>query len=165
MRKTVPLLFFLVLLSACGTIADGNRTRKDTPPPLKNVHLSNSAAVKKALYSQFKEWKSVRYKMGGLSKNGVDCSGFVYLTYLSKFGFKLPRTTKLQIDAGRKISQNNLKAGDLVFFKTGLYKRHVGIYLEKRKFMHASTSKGVIISSLDDYYWSKKYWKSIRVKT
>jgi cell wall-associated NlpC family hydrolase len=66
---------------------------------------------------------------------------------------------------GKKVSQNNLKPGDLVFFKTGLFSRHVGIYLDKRKFLHASTSVGVTISSLDNQYWKKNYWKSVRIST
>jgi cell wall-associated NlpC family hydrolase len=130
----------------------------------ERIHLSNTPLVKKALYAQFDEWKSVRYRLGGLTKKGIDCSGFVYVTYRNQLGITLPRTTELQSTVGRKVSQQNLHAGDLVFFKTGFFTRHVGIYLENRKFLHASTSQGVMISSLDNAYWSEKYWQSIRVK-
>ena len=100
-----------------------------------------------------------------MSQRGIDCSGFVYITYLSKFGIKLPRTTEDMSRLGKKVSQKNLVPGDLVFFKTGIYSRHVGIYLEKKRFLHASTSVGVTISSLDNHYWKKKYWKSVRIST
>jgi probable lipoprotein NlpC len=127
--------------------------------------LSSPNTVEKTLHSQYEEWKSVKYKKGGLSKRGIDCSGLVYITYLSKFEIKLPRTTEQMSHLGKKVSQNNLKPGDLVFFKTGLFSRHVGIYLDKRKFLHASTSVGVTISSLDNQYWKKNYWKSVRIST
>ena len=90
--------------------------------------------------------------------------GFVYLTYRDNFSIQLPRTTEQQLQRGVKVNtQADLKAGDLVFFKTGIWQRHVGIYLEKRKFLHVSTKKGVIISHLDNPYWKKRYWSAIRV--
>ena len=110
------------------------------------------------------EWKSVNYRFGGLSKDGIDCSGFVYLTFRDKFDIELPRTTKQQLLSGQTIDdQADLKAGDLVFFKTGIWQRHVGIYLEQKKFLHVSTRKGVIISRLDNPYWRKKYWQAVRI--
>ena len=111
----------------------------------------------------FDEWKSVNYKYGGLSKKGVDCSGFVFLTFLDQFGVKLPRNTKLLVKLGKAVPKNKLKTGDLVFFKTSRTVRHVGIYLSDNKFIHASTSKGVITSSLNNRYWSQKFWKAKRL--
>ena len=119
--------------------------------------------MKSVLYSQYNEWKSVRYRAGGMSKRGIDCSGFVYLIYRSKFGIDLPRSTDLQSSLGKKVSRSNLQAGDLVFFKTGFFQKHVGIFLENRKFVHVSTRRGVMISSLDEQYWSRHYWMSKRV--
>ena len=162
--KQFLIVLVLLLVSACGMLPDKGRVLTSGHAPDKGAPLSNPGSVKKALYSQYQEWRSVKYRYGGLSKKGVDCSGFVYLTYQSKFGIKLPRTTAQQARAGGEVRQHNLRAGDLVFFKTGMSAKHVGIYLENRKFVHASTSKGVMISSLDDYYWSRKYWKSVRVQ-
>ena len=101
--------------------------------------------------------------MGGLSKHGVDCSGFVYITFRSQLGFSIPRTTGSQVTIGRKVARNNLRVGDLVFFHTSLLYNHVGIYLGDSKFLHASTSKGVIISSLNEKYWRKRYWTARRI--
>lgn len=122
-------------------------------------------SIKEKLYAQYAQWKGAKYKLGGLSKKGIDCSGFVFVTFKSKLGIALPRTTSLQVKTGKYIERNKLQAGDLVFFKTGRSFRHVGIYLEHDKFLHASTSLGVTISKLNNRYWKSKYWKAKRIKT
>lgn len=162
MMSKVIFILPLLFLVGCSTL-EKSANISDGHPPGQEIDLSKERIIKKLLYSQYEEWNKVKYKKGGMSKRGVDCSGFVYITYLTKFGIKLPRTTVKMARLGKKVSQKNLIPGDLVFFKTGLYSRHVGIYLDNRRFVHASTSVGVTISSLDDYYWSKKYWKSIRI--
>ncbi len=144
----LPLFILLsLLLSACGS-------SHNTRPPSQITH---------ALHAQYNNWKGTPYRLGGLSKKGIDCSGFVYLTFKQHFGITLPRTTKGQVKQGDKIALRKLKSGDLVFFKTGWRSRHVGIYIGNGKFLHASTSKGVIISKLDNVYWKKKYWRAQRV--
>ena len=130
-------------------------------PSSTNQYLSKDPKTK--LITQHREWHGTPYKYGGLSKRGVDCSGFVYLTYRDKFGINLPRSTEQLSKTGTMVSQQQLKAGDLVFFRTGFSKRHVGIYMNKRQFLHASTSKGVTISSMDNVYWRDKYWKAQRI--
>ena len=119
--------------------------------------------VTNALDKQYRQWKGAPYRMGGLSKRGVDCSGFVQLTFRDRLHKKLPRTTKAQARYGKKISKGSLKPGDLVFFKTSPRVRHVGIYMGRNRFLHASTSSGVMISKLDNVYWKKKYWQARRV--
>ncbi len=157
------LISLTVILAGCAGSHDSGRAAKYSSSSRQSIDFSNTKRTKRRLYSQFKEWKSVKYKLGGLSKMGVDCSGFVYLTYLDKFGIMLPRTTAEQARNGRKIPKRKLKAGDLVFFKTSRKVRHVGIYIEDGKFLHASTSRGVTISKLGNSYWSKKYWKAVRI--
>jgi cell wall-associated NlpC family hydrolase len=139
-----------MLLTACGTM------QLQTP-------VGENKQIRSTLYSQYEGWKHVRYRSGGLSKSGVDCSGFVYLTFRDEFGVNLPRSTHDQVRSGKTIAQRELVPGDLVFFKTGTRSRHGGIYLENRRFLHASTEKGIMISSLDDRYWSRAYWTSVRV--
>jgi cell wall-associated NlpC family hydrolase len=111
----------------------------------------------------FNKWNGTDYLFGGSSSNGLDCSALMVKAYDEVFNLKLPRTTESQSGLGKWVSKNNLKAGDLVFFKTGVLKRHVGIYLENRIFVHASQSNGVIKSSLDSGYWRKHYWKAKRL--
>ena len=127
------------------------------------VSISDALTVKKRLYSQLEKWGNVKYKLGGLSKSGIDCSGFVYLTFRSEFGVQLPRSTEQQANVGKYVKQRNLKVGDLIFFKTSRNVRHLGVYMGARTFIHASTSRGVTISKLDNEYWKKRYWKSVRV--
>lgn len=120
--------------------------------------------IARALYTQLAEWRAVEYQYGGTSKRGVDCSGFVYVTYLSRFGIHLPRTTERQARVGPQVSVSRLRPGDLVFFHTGWGKRHVGIYVEGGRFIHASTSSGVTMSRLDNGYWTSHFWKAVRVR-
>ena len=123
----------------------------------------DSAAIKQKIYAQYRKWKGTRYSLGGMSRRGIDCSGLVYITYRDQFGIELPRTTEYQAQAGKAVRRSDLRAGDLVFFKTSHKVRHVGIYIEGGKFFHASTSRGVTISGLTDYYWKDRYWKARRV--
>ncbi len=153
------LIISVAILSGCSSQPE--QPHAATPASDK---LNPPNRVKAALYEQYQEWKAVKYKSGGLSKSGVDCSGFVYLTYSERFDIKLPRSTEEQIHIGPEISQRDLEPGDLVFFKTGRKIRHVGIYLEDRRFMHASSEHGVTISNLDNDYWASAYWKAVRVR-
>lgn len=154
------LLFFI--LPGCGAFKGASPTTA-IHGPADGINLTESQEIKKILYLQYQEWKSVGYKEGGMSKSGIDCSGFVRLTFHSKFGIDLPRSTDLQSSLGERIDRNNLRAGDLVFFKTGIFQRHVGIFIEEKKFIHASTQRGVILSELDEQYWSRTFWKAKRV--
>ena len=117
------------------------------------------------LQSRYDVWHGTDYQIGGLSRKGVDCSGFVQLTYSEEFNIQLPRTTNKQSQIGTTIMKEHLMAGDLVFFKIPKQGKmyHVGIYLEDNLFLHASTSLGVTISNLNNSYWAKNYWKSQRV--
>jgi len=117
-----------------------------------------------SLYQQVREWEGTPYRLGGLSKKGVDCSGFVFMTYLDRFNIRMPRNTYQQSQTGTYVFKRDLTAGDLIFFRIGYKTRHVGIYLENDLFVHASTSRGVMLSNLQDAYWSKRYWKAVRIQ-
>lgn len=118
--------------------------------------------TKSLLLGYHEQWEGTPYKFGGNSREGIDCSAYVMNAYRSVFDVSLPRTTLAQAEVGEPIDKSELVPGDLVLFKTGRNSRHVGIFVGDNGFMHASSSKGVIISSLDNVYWRKKYWKSIR---
>lgn len=166
MSKFLPLVTALIVslsITACSNTANRQAPQERVVSAKKSVHLADSKVVKKKLYQQYDQWQGVKYKLGGLNKSGVDCSGLVYTTYLGNFGVALPRTTKLQTQVGKEIPRKQLRAGDLVFFKTGFKVRHVGIYIENDKFLHASTKRGVMISKLSDYYWKDRYWHARRV--
>jgi lipoprotein Spr len=112
---------------------------------------------------QYASWKGVRYRLGGDTKRGIDCSAFVQRTFREQFGLDLPRSTSEQQGTGKEISRSRLRPGDLVLFRAGSTGRHVGIYLGNDNFVHASTSSGVMISSLNEDYWKKRYREARRV--
>lgn len=149
------LLFLLaILLAGCSSHA---------PPP--NGHLSDSIMVIARLNEQLGKWRGTPYRYGGLGRGGIDCSGFVYLTFRDRFNLQLPRTTLGQTKTGTRIGKKELLPGDLVFFKTGSGENglHVGIYDTDNQFIHASTSQGVIRSSLNNLYWKKVFWQARRI--
>lgn len=164
-RKTAPVkhahwlagAFVLLVLVGCGHLPE-----KSAPVVIRSPD-TRAELVKQKLYAQYEQWKNTRHRTGGLSKAGIDCSGFVYLTFQAQLGVTLPRSTESQAEVGKSIDKNHLRSGDLVFFKTGMLARHVGIYLEHGKFLHVSTSLGVMISTLDDDYWKPRFWKARRV--
>ncbi len=156
------ILLFVIMSTVAGCVTSIPYPHQSTPK-ISSINRTNSQAVSTKLLSQYIEWQGTPYKMGGLSKKGVDCSGFVYLTFHSKFGYNLPRTTSSQVKIGSTVNRNFLLSGDLLFFKTGLFSRHVGIYLNDSQFIHASTTKGVMISSLKEWYWQKNYWTAKRL--
>lgn len=149
MNITLQIFIFIFMLAAC-------RPKKYMTPTVK-ISKNDSLIVRK-LYSYYNEWKGVKYRIGGLSKKGVDCSGYVHLAYQQKLNKKIPRSTELMAKSGKAIKLKNVRPGDLVFFKTGLEARHVGIYIGKGEFMHAASSRGVMISKLDNSYWIDAYW-------
>jgi lipoprotein Spr len=119
--------------------------------------------VKSRLMDQYASWKGVRYRLGGSTKSGIDCSGFVQRTFREQFGLELPRSTYEQQEMGKSVDRTKLRTGDLVLFRAGSTGRHVGIYIGNNQFVHASTSSGVMISSMDEPYWKKRYNEARRV--
>ena len=153
----------IVLLAGCGHGAVTDYPNISHGAMERVAYGDDAASAKRKLYSQYEEWKGVRYRFGGLSKKGIDCSGFVHVTFRSKFGLKVPRTTEKLSMVGAPVERSGLRTGDLVFFRTGSKARHVGIYLEKGRFLHASKNRGVVISRLNNVYWKSKYWKAKRL--
>lgn len=119
--------------------------------------------INKPLYDFIDEWWRTPYRMGGTNKNGVDCSAFVQTLMIGVFALQLPRTAREQKSFSSRITVDELKEGDLVFFNTRRGVSHVGVYLHNNKFVHASTSNGVMISDLNDSYWSKKFLGAGRI--
>lgn len=121
---------------------------------------ANSNVVRTAL-----AYCGTRYRSGGTSRGGFDCSGFVRYVY-SKYGLKLPHSSAAQARLGVSVSKSELKAGDLVFFQTnGRSISHVGIYMGGGKFVHASNhGRGVTTDSLSSSYYAPRYRGARRVK-
>ena len=109
------------------------------------------------LYNFINEWYGTRYRMGGTTKKGIDCSAFTGTLLSSIYGLSIPRTAREQYKICEQINKDELMTGDLVFFNTCGGISHVGVFLTNNRFVHASSSKGIMISSLDDTYFSKRF--------
>ena len=160
------LTFFgIILLTACTSAPHQNGSQYHAIKVANTtIDLNNTSMVKEILHQQHNDWRHTKHRLGGISDKGIDCSGLVYLTYREKLGYEMPRTTEGQADMGKRVYKEQLQAGDLVFFKTGLFSRHVGMYVDDGKFLHVSSSRGVKMSTLDSPYWSSTYWKAQRIR-
>lgn len=124
---------------------------------------SYGATVAGRIWAHAQDWLGAPYRFGGEDRSGVDCSAFVQAVIGSAFGQRLSRATATQVKEGEAVARADLRAGDLVFFRTGRRTRHVGIYLGDGTFVHASTREGVTVTPLDDAYYRRTYWTARRV--
>jgi lipoprotein Spr len=121
------------------------------------------------LYTVASQWIGTPYRYGGNSRRGVDCSGFASILYQDVYGKRLMDSSANMLRYNcKKVRRSGLREGDLVFFRTDRGNRkipnHVGIYLKNDKFIHATTSKGVTISSLSEPYYLRAWITGGRVK-
>ncbi len=182
MRKLVyyiPLIFFL----SCGTVKKRttySKERKVSVEATKKVRSTGNTSEEKKKTSRTSSkadniistaltYSGVRYKFGGTTKKGMDCSGLLYVAF-GEHDIQLPRVSYQMAEEGRQIRVNNVEKGDLLFFRTSKRKKrinHVGMVVavegDEIKFIHASTSRGVIVSSLREGYWNYAFVKATRV--
>lgn len=141
----IILLAAMAFLSSCGsrrsTVYKESRGAK-AAEAMANVKS-------KQLYRFITDWTGMRYRLGGLDKRGIDCSGFALLLNKEIYGLNLPRRSKDQADVIKEKNVSQLKEGDLIFFSFGGNGiDHVGVYLNHGFFVHASTTRGVIVDDL-----------------
>ncbi|WP_251976805.1 C40 family peptidase [Salinicola avicenniae] len=118
--------------------------------------------IREALLDEHERWVGTPYVLGGESRRGIDCSALMQHVFGEAFAVDLPRTTDQQVLEGSRVARDQLKSGDLVFFRPpGLY-NHVGVYVGDGYFLHASASQGVKLSRLDNVYWKRYYWQARR---
>lgn len=165
MKKTLAIMLLTIIASGCASTGKNNSSKEATA---RHAKLRDNHVVTTELKKQLKQWKGTPYRLGGDSLNGIDCSAFVQRTFNDKFDILLPRTTVAQTSQGVKIAKEHLKPGDLVFFKTswrGGSGLHVGIYNGNDQFIHASTSRGVMTSSMNEKYWKQRFYQARRLQT
>lgn len=178
------LLLLWLLFASCGLVKRGTipwekgankiTTQKEKKSNTTSVAIVTSTVESRELSKDekklrakfdeaFKDWKGVPYVLGGNGYNGVDCSSFLQIVFADYFNIQLPRVTADQIKTGKSVKKNNIRIGDIVFFETGKKIMHAGVMINDQQFMHASTSSGVMISALQERYWSDAYLTTRRV--
>src|SRR5688572_4287228 len=175
MPKTVrqSLLILLLLATAVSCRHDKVKNNNDPEASAKKIRqkyaailgVSESKLENMKLYTFIDEWYSTPYKYGGKTKDGIDCSGFASVLMKTVYGKTVTPPCSKIFEQCETLKEKALEEGNLVFFKIeGNKVSHVGIYLVNNKFVHASTSKGVIISSLEENYYTKYFYKGGRLK-
>jgi len=172
-RKLLVLLLSVFIVS-CGSSKKTTSTRTvkkkttrtatKTQKSTKRTFNKANAIIKTAL-----AYKGTRYKYGGTTRKGMDCSGLTYIAF-KEHEIQLPRVSYQQAKRGERIKLSAVKKGDLLFFQTNKNKKrinHVGLVIEKKKgvikFVHATTSKGVLVSTLDERYWKNAFTEARRI--
>jgi cell wall-associated NlpC family hydrolase len=150
MRKGLAVLAALASLALAGC-SSAKRIRVNAPPAITSI------------LDRAQDLIGTPYCSAGITPDCFDCSGFVGYCFVPA-GVPLPRTSRELFNVGQSVSRSDLAAGDLVFFSTSnSVINHVGIFLSDAKFIHSSTSNGVMISSLEEPYWKQRYKGARRV--
>ncbi|MGZ3767458.1 MAG: C40 family peptidase [Mucilaginibacter sp.] len=168
MTKRYSLLLLLaavVVLSSCHSkkaVMKGVPGEVVQPQPSIAEKYSSILGVDRGqiqngrLYAFIDQWMGTPYRFGGLDHDGIDCSGLAFLLEQQVYGINIPRMTSQQVNAIKRKYEEELQEGDLVFFDyDGKKFSHVGIYLQNGYYVHASSTKGVIIVKLHDPYTYK----------
>lgn len=177
-KNLAVLAIASTVIISCGsakTVSTSKKSPSKTVAKSENLRKLDSSfdgkisGSIKNLLKDAESYLGTPYKFGGNTSSGFDCSGFTVKVFQEN-NFNLPRRSSDQADSGKSIDIKTVKPGDLLFFATsgGSRVSHVGIVhtIENDgeiKFIHASTSKGVIISSLNEKYWNKAYLHAQRV--
>jgi cell wall-associated NlpC family hydrolase len=170
MIKKLLLLLLSFFVLSCGSSkkTSTNRTAK-TKTTKTRASKKRTASKSNAIIATALKYEGTRYKYGGTTKKGMDCSGLTYTAFKAN-QVELPRVSYEQAKRGKRINKSAVKKGDLLFFITNKNKKrinHVGLVVETKKgvikFIHSTTSKGVLISSLNERYWKSAFAEARRV--
>lgn len=174
-KPTLLLIILSFFLVSCGSskksTSSHTKTHKTTSKKTVSKSTKKTSGNKTIsnIIKTAKTYEGTKYKFGGTTKKGMDCSGLVYVAY-GKEDIKLPRVSRDMARQGKSVSIKKLAEGDLLFFKTGKSKNrvnHVGIVTKVKNgevfFIHASTTRGVINSSLNESYWRKTFVEARRI--
>lgn len=171
LMKTKKLVAVMLLIGLCLYSQAQTSQKSSDPDNLAKEYFSqimgvaSSATTNTKLYQFVYEWLGTPYRLGGDSKRGIDCSKFSLAVYENVFNTTIGYNSRNQYSNVTPIRKNDLQPGDLVFFKIRSRSiTHVGVYLGDDKFAHASSSKGVMVSNLNEAYWKRYYYNGGRPK-
>jgi len=184
LKKFLKLLLIFATLSSCKSSKRAkvitkksdqveSSTKKTRSSKRKSTKVPESSestySLAETIINTAKEYNGVRYKYGGTTSKGMDCSGLI-TTAFKKENIELPRTSLAMSKEGKRIDLDDVQKGDLLFFQTNKSKKvvnHVGLVVETQpgliEFIHATSSKGVLISSLNQNYWRLAFYEARRV--
>jgi len=163
MRAYLKISCFVLLILFMASCS----SRRYTPSNTQAARAADAMASlgNKELYKFITDWTGVKYRLGGLDKKGIDCSGFALLLEKDIYGRSLPRRSVEQAGVINSKSLNQLKEGDLIFFSFGGGEiDHVGVYLNRNYFVHASPSRGIIVDDLNLASYQKAIVKAGSIK-
>ena len=175
--KLILLLFGIFLFASCGssrsrvvtTKKEAGRTEKVSQEYNRTPNAEPDDKKAYKVVRTAKKFEGTRYKYGGTDKRGMDCSGLIYVSFLEE-GLSLPRTSRAMSLEGERLYLKDVNIGDLLFFETNKNRKvinHVGLVVDVDEdgiyFIHSSTSRGVIISSLSESYWYNNFVMARRV--
>lgn len=160
----VWLLLCVLALTGCSS--------RRTAAPVQHVERINhtvpvSRDQTQRIVREARKWIGTPYRYGGQTRAGTDCSGLTMVLFEDVYGIKLPRSSAMQREYALPIGEREMQPGDLVFFCTagGPQVSHVGLYIGSGRMIHASTSRGVIESALDEKYYKQRFHSAGRVVT
>ena len=166
MQKLALILVLLCCLSSCRSTRSVSQASKDTP---QGATVSTRPVLADAVVKNARAYNGVRYRYGGTTRKGMDCSGLVWAAF-KKEDVALPRISRDMAKKGRPIALKDVKKGDLLFFQTDKYKKginHVGLVITGSRgsieFIHATTGNGVITSTLQEPYWNNAFKEARRI--
>ncbi|WP_156305956.1 C40 family peptidase [Sphingobacterium endophyticum] len=169
--KTKKLVAVMLFIGLCLFSQAQTSQKSSDPDNLAKEYFSqimgvaSNATTNTKLYQFVYEWLGTPYRLGGDSKRGIDCSKFSLAVYENVFNTTIGYNSRNQYSNVTPVRKNDLQPGDLVFFKIRSRSiTHVGVFLGDDKFAHASSSKGVMVSNLNEAYWKRYYYNGGRPK-
>ncbi|WBX76202.1 C40 family peptidase [Tenacibaculum ovolyticum] len=168
-KKIVFIFIISFVMISCGSSKNVTGYKKPKKQIEQPSNSTNKPTIADKIVWTAVTYKGVPYKFGGMTKRGMDCSGLIYTSFKQR-NVSIPRSSREMYAKSYEISLNKVKRGDLLFFKTSRKRggvNHVGLVTSVKnkdiRFIHSTSSKGVMVTSLHTYYWKKAFVRAKRI--